>query len=71
MLASAGEGDGQDAHGKRLIRGVDYVPDSFDASEKTRTTALRSNQLVAKHGSAASNYVPDSIDASEDNDNGR
>jgi hypothetical protein len=33
VVASVGEGDDQDARGEALVRGVNYVPDSFDASK--------------------------------------
>jgi hypothetical protein len=32
-VASVGEGDDQDARGEALVRGVNYVSDSFDASK--------------------------------------
>jgi hypothetical protein len=69
VVASAGEGDGQDAHGERLVRGVDYVPDSFDASEDEDNGV----EVESARGEArirGVNYVPDWIDASEDDDNG-
>jgi hypothetical protein len=69
VVASAGEGDGQDARGERLVRGVDYVPDSFDASEDEDNGV----EVESARGEArirGVNYVPDSIDASEDDDNG-
>jgi hypothetical protein len=33
VVASVGEGDDQDARGGTLVRGVNYVRDSFDASK--------------------------------------
>jgi hypothetical protein len=63
VVASADEGDGQDA------RGVDYVPDSFDASEDEDNGV----EVESARGEArirGVNYVPDSINASEDDDKG-
>jgi hypothetical protein len=69
VVASAGEGDSQDARGEALVHGINYAPDSFDASEDedndVEIESARDERLVR-----GVNHAPDSFDASEDDDNG-
>jgi hypothetical protein len=67
-VASAGEGDSQDAHGEALVLGVNYALDSFDASED-KDNGVEVESACGEALVLGVNYAH-SFDAGEDEDNG-
>jgi hypothetical protein len=75
-MTAPAAGHGRDGRG--LVRGVDYVPDSFDGSddedlgdEEVRSARVEGDEKVAElelGDSLAYGYVSDSFDESDDED---